>query len=255
MRRASSPGSYGRAPARSLPGPSAMVGWSPDAAVEPAQRRSSSSRRSTGARGGDVGDAAAPGRWAAVIRRPASASVEPAVCGVATCPAAGEMRGAGTVPSTRRDHVVGVHALGQRVVGEHDAVPQHLGRHVEHVLRDDEAAAAQHGEGPGRGRSGRGCRAGWRRARCSRPRSARPQRAGLAGGHDEAHGVVLHGVVDEDVVGRRPAARRAARASAPARPAAVPALMRWAIATSSSYVGCGTTTCMRNRSRCASGRA
>ena len=35
---------------------------------------------------------------------------------------------------------------GERFIGRHDAVPQHVGRDVEHVLRDDIVAAAQRSE-------------------------------------------------------------------------------------------------------------
>src|SRR3712207_7180978 len=41
-----------------------------------------------------------------------------------------------------RSHVVGGHAVGQRVVGEHQPVAQHVGGDVEDVLRQHVVAAA-----------------------------------------------------------------------------------------------------------------
>jgi hypothetical protein len=57
--------------------------------------------------------------------------------------------GASTASRTRIDDVLGGDALGQRVVGERDAVAQDVGREVADVVRDDVPAAAQEREGLG----------------------------------------------------------------------------------------------------------
>ena len=44
------------------------------------------------------------------------------------------------------EHVVGLHAVAERVVGEHEPVAQHVRGEVGHVLGHDVAAAAQQRE-------------------------------------------------------------------------------------------------------------
>ena len=64
---------------------------------------------------------------------------------------AGLTWGAGTVESTRARIWSADDALGERLVGEHQAVAQHVGGDVEHVLGEHVAAAPQQGEGPAGG--------------------------------------------------------------------------------------------------------
>jgi hypothetical protein len=59
--------------------------------------------------------------------------------------------------------VVGAQALGQRLVGQHEAVAQHVGHEVDHVLRQRVARARAAWPARARPRSGRWWRAGWRR--------------------------------------------------------------------------------------------
>ena len=49
------------------------------------------------------------------------------------------------------EDVLGGEALGQRLVGQHEAVAQHVGGDVEDVLGQRVGAAPQQGEGPGAG--------------------------------------------------------------------------------------------------------
>ena len=145
------------------------------------------------------------------------------------------------------------HALGERVVGEDQPVPEHLGRDVEDVLRT---------------RNRRPRSTARARPAASRPSVARglapsatcaaisgtPQRDRVTRRHHEADRVVLHRVVHEHVVGRAPAARAAARVVSTCSACGGVTPMRRAISVSSSYDGCRTTICIRNRSRCASGQ-
>ena len=94
------------------------------------------------------------------------------------------------------DHHVGPHLVGEGVVGQDEAVTEHVRQHVHDVLRHDVVAAADQREGAGRGdgaerRTGRGA--------VGQPPvdvlEAVP--AWLAGGRDDAHHVVHECVVDE----------------------------------------------------------
>ena len=60
----------------------------------------------------------------------------------------GVTRGAGTVESTRARICSDVDVLGERLVGQHEAVAQDLGGHVEDVLGHGVGAATQQGERP-----------------------------------------------------------------------------------------------------------
>ena len=98
------------------------------------------------------------------------------------------------------DDVVGRHAVGERVVGEHQPVPQHVGGDVEDVLRQHVVAAADQGERAGGGdEAERGAGAG----AVGHPggdvlHAVLPRRAG---GHDEPDDVVDQRVVHEDLRG------------------------------------------------------
>ena len=95
------------------------------------------------------------------------------------------------------DDVVGRHAVGERVVGEHQPVPKHVGGDVEDVLRQHVVAAADQGERPGGGdEAERGAGAG----AVGHPggdvlHAVLPRRAG---GHDQPDDVVDQCVVHED---------------------------------------------------------
>ena len=60
----------------------------------------------------------------------------------------GAMRGAGTVPRMRASRWSLGEVAGERFVREHEAVAQHVGGDVEHVLGQGVGAAAQQGQGP-----------------------------------------------------------------------------------------------------------
>ena len=47
------------------------------------------------------------------------------------------------------DHRLGLDVIGQRIVSENQTVPQHVGNHLDHILRDDIVAAANQRQRPG----------------------------------------------------------------------------------------------------------
>ena len=155
--RGSSPGSYGRSCASSVPAPT------PGRAALAGQRPAGAARRSRGRAARPRRRRAAPGPGGRVGR----SSV--------TRPPPGARAGAGsTASSTRSIELVGRDAVGERVVGEHEAVAQHVGREVADVVR------ARRGVRP---RSSASARAAWTRPSDARglapnwisgSRSARP---------------------------------------------------------------------------------
>ena len=74
----------------------------------------------------------------------AAGSVQPlAMAGVS---GASGLSGTGILRHDALDHRVGVDAFGQRLVGEHEAMPQHVADQAGHVLGQGVAAAAHEGE-------------------------------------------------------------------------------------------------------------
>ena len=135
------------------------------------------------------------------------------------------------------DDLLDVDAVGERLVREQHPVAQHVAADVVDVLRQQVPTAAQQRE------RAAGREQGERRARAGAVRDERRElgeagRGRLAGREHEAHRVVEHRVVDEDLVGRglqRGAAASGVRSRS--RPTAGRTLMRRAISASSPRVG------------------
>ena len=238
-----------------------------------ARARSVRGARGTGRRLGGAGRPRAPSwrpGWAAppggavavtrLIRRRAVRRIDaPAGGGVAGLAAAACWRGAtcgsGTVCSTRPMMCVHRDAVGQRVVGQHQPVPQHVRRR----RRGRPAAARSRGRAsaPARGPAAieaEAWPAGWRRRTPSRATSGSPCSAGRAGGEHQPHHVVDQRVVHEDV-GRHAAAAARARSGSSTcvrRPAGRRPSGRRSRAPRPAP-GSPTRILIRNRSRCASG--
>ena len=110
-------------------------------------------------------------------------------------------RAGSTASSTPVDRSSGAHAVGERVVGEHEPVAQHVGGEVADVVGRGVRAAAQQRERAG------GLRQPDRRARAARrTRSAARGRRGRSGR-------VARGVDERDGVGDRSSGRRTPRAA------------------------------------------
>ena len=224
MRRASSPGSYGRAPDRSVPGSGRhgqvvagqhAVEPPGDLQLQPSQdgglgghrRRRGRRRRSVsrvmplpelaGCRDTVQPAGRRPAAGVSASGRPGRRR-RPAVAGRFVL--LGGDAGLGDLLEHPPDHVLDADALGQGVVAEQHPVAQHLGSHVVDVLRDHEAPAPQQRHGPpGREQPQGGPGAGAQLdlgSQLGHPPSLR-----VPGGHDQPDGVVRHGVMDEHLVG------------------------------------------------------
>jgi hypothetical protein len=110
----------------------------------------------------------------------------------------GRQRDAGHHPV---DHVLGRDAVGERVVGQHQPVPEDVRRDVLQVLRQRVVAPAHKGQRPGRGDQ-------TERRAGGRPVGDQPGHVGKAvlgrrpGGEHQPHGVVDERVVHEHIVRR-----------------------------------------------------
>src|SRR5580765_5748745 len=140
MVRMSSPGRYSRMSTNSMPVPLNVERYSPTKVVLMILRVCRSIWRSLRRISGDSMRSGSGLTWA----------------GRATGPRRG-CAGAGTSRDFDRgqdalDHVIGGQLLRLGLVGQDDAVPEHVRRQLLDVLRDDEAAALQERHGPDRGR-------------------------------------------------------------------------------------------------------
>ena len=136
--RTSSPTSYGRTWASSVPSPSIDARWSPSRI--PSTRRRTSGRACGGAR-----RAAGPGPGG-----PASARGEELDdAHDATSWRTKSCSGTGTAASTRSSTASGDDVVRDRLVAEHEPVAEHVLHQLAHVLRDHVVAAAQQRERAG----------------------------------------------------------------------------------------------------------
>ena len=172
IRRTSSPGLYGRASPGSVPGPGTRPRWLPCSRPSSRRRTVSSRVRQGGVQPGRVGGAGRRRRAAGSVpvHRPAAAawpSGDPRV-GVRA-----DLRQRDGLQQPAEDRL-DRHPVGQRVVGQHEPVPQHVGGDVDDVLRDDEVAAADQRQRAGGGDDAERRPAATRRRTASpRPRSGR----------------------------------------------------------------------------------